>query len=177
MAVPQPTHEDDADDEDDDTFAMSEDIAQHASLRPLPALRMPQPAFTRSPPAVASNVSRTFKTPPPRAPLLSPNSRLISAFFTPDNTHPGYFELRVDAFAFSMWVTGRTRLEEVQEAVERKVLARAGWLVLKGLRYAKEAEAEEDGGGEVWSVQQWEDVKREGRSRKMGVVEAICVFE
>lgn len=95
----------------------------------------------------------------------------MSAFFTPGNARPGHFELRITGSPFAMWITRETALSEVVAAVQREVLHGAGWPVLKGLCYAgKEVD------GDVWSGERWEDVKVEGRNRKMGVVVGALVF-
>lgn len=101
---------------------------------------------------------------------VSPNTELMSRFFTPGNVRPGYFEVKVATTEFRVCVHRETRLVDVVGVVERELLAGEGWPVLLGLCYG----GAEEGG--VWSEREWEEVKSLGRGRKDGVVEVELVF-
>lgn len=94
----------------------------------------------------------------------------MSRFFTPGNVQPGYFEVRVATTDFRVWVRRETRLCDVVRVVQSELLADDGWPELVGVCYVGK---EQDG---VWSEQQWEEVKREGRGRREGVVDVELVF-
>lgn len=101
---------------------------------------------------------------------VSPNTELISRFFTPGDVQPGYFEVRIATTDFRVWVRRETRLRDVVRVVQSELLADEGWPVLRGLCYVG---GEKEG---VWSEEVWEEVKREGRGRQEGVVDVELVF-
>lgn len=121
-----------------------------------------------------STVNKPLATPvlmgkvDPTLVALSRAAALFSAFLTPGNDIPNFFNLQIALTEFRVPVSRDTSLRNVVDAVQTQFLDRMGWPKINGL--------EPPGGAVVCNEQAWEDVNKAGAEAKEGVVMAELEF-